>query len=210
MFNYHFIKYYLLLIILVSSQVYAHPHSFITLKTEFFVENDKLTKLNFTWTMDELTSSYLELEHTKNPKQTLNDLMHNIEENSLFSVLSINTKTANKTVSLIPLNQDAKLDFSHNKAILNFEAQLKEPILISHNQFELTTYEETFYVDMYYEQDTDVTINNDSCKIVIDKPIPDDSILSYAQALDKDEQPLQTENFILGKLFAQKVVIICN
>lgn len=210
MFNYHYLKYYALLIIFVSSQVCAHPHSFITLKTEFVVQNDKLTQLDYTWTMDELTSSYLQLEYIKNPKQTLDDLMNNIVENHLFSVLSVNTDHTNQTITLTPLKQDSTLHFNNNKAILDFSSQLQEPISISHHQFELTTYEKTFYVDMYYEQDSDVSINNANCKITIDKPTPDDSTLNYAQALDEDQQPIQTDDFILGKLFAQKVVITCN
>ncbi|WP_245959588.1 DUF1007 family protein [Orbus hercynius] len=182
----------------------------MTLKTAFYVSQNQLTKIQFTWAMDELTSSYLKLEYEQHPQQTFDDLMNNIEENHLFSQFTLNTSDQPIPIALTAEKSSAILNFDHNKGMLTFWATLAKPIAISGQEFELVTYEKTFYVDMYYEQDQDATINNNSCQIMLDKPTPDDATLSYAQALDTDDTPAESDDFILGKLFAQKVVISCQ
>lgn len=205
-----FLKFCLLISLFISTIAYSHPHSFITLKTEFYTEQDKLTKLHFIWTMDELTTSYLKFEYQQNPKSVFNELMINIFENHFFSEFWLKSSPKNKPIILMPLEQDSRIDFNSDKATVSFWARLKNPLTLVGNQFELMTYEKTFYVDMYYAKEGNITINHPNCRITITKPTPDDSTLDYAQSLDQDETPIETDDFILGKLFAQKVVVSCQ
>jgi ABC-type uncharacterized transport system substrate-binding protein len=48
-----------LFLAVLSSAVAAHPHSFITLKTEIVATDNQLTGLKMRWTMDEMTSADL-------------------------------------------------------------------------------------------------------------------------------------------------------
>jgi len=48
-----------LFLAVISSAVAAHPHSFITLKTEIVANDSQLTGLKMRWTMDEMTSADL-------------------------------------------------------------------------------------------------------------------------------------------------------
>lgn len=204
------VKYFLGLILIIPLMVYSHPHSFITLNTEFYIEDNQLTKLHFTWQMDELTSSYLKLEYEQDPKVVFDDLMINIFENHFFSEFWLKSIEKNKAIILMPQEKDATLDFDDNKAVVNFWVKLKNPISIIGNQFELITYEKTFYVDMYYAKNNDITVNNANCNIIIEKPTPDDKTLDYAQSLDNEDTPVESDDFVLGKLFAQKVILSCK
>lgn len=87
----------------ISFNVQAHPHSFITLKTLFYVEDNQLTKLHFTWTMDELTSSYLILEYEdeNGPETLLNSLMSNITKNYFFSELWLTSDSHRTPITLL-------------------------------------------------------------------------------------------------------------
>lgn len=48
-----------LFLAVLSFAAAAHPHSFITLKTQIMVKDDQLTGLKMRWVMDELTSADL-------------------------------------------------------------------------------------------------------------------------------------------------------
>lgn len=65
---------------------------------------------------------------------------------------------------------------------------------------------------MYYLQSTDVEVsnNNSNCNIVLSTPQPAESVLNYAQELDLDETPIESDDFILGKIFAQRINILCQ
>lgn len=195
---------------LASTFAYSHPHSFITLKTTFYIQNDQLSRLHLVWTMDELTSSYLQIEYQQNPTQTLTDLVNNIAENNIFSEFSIIRDGKKLPIELSLQKEEAVLTFNNHKATVDFWLKLKHPLAISNSQFELMTYERTFYVDMYYEQDSDITINHNNCQIIVDKPKPSDEILNYAQALDENETAIETDSFVLGKIFSQKVLVSCK
>lgn len=198
----------------ISFNVQAHPHSFITLKTLFYVEDNQLTKLHFTWTMDELTSSYLILEYKdeNGPETLLNSLMSNITKNYFFSELWLTSDSLRTPITLLSQPENAQLDFVDDKARVSFWVKLREPLQIKNNTFELITYEKTFYVDMYYLQSTDVEVsnNNSNCNIVLSTPQPTESVLNYAQELDFDETPIESDDFILGKIFAQRINILCQ
>lgn len=196
--------------IIHSIAVQAHPHSFISLKTEFYVEQGLLTKLHFVWTMDELTSAYLMLESEQDDKVILNDLMNNISENHLFSEFWQKSSPKDKPIILIPLEQGADLNLDNPKAVISFWSKLKQPIVLTNQKLELMTYENTFYVDMYYESSHNIKINAPNCKINLENPTPDDFVQSYAKSLDQEDTPIEEDDFILGKLFAQKVVIACE
>lgn len=196
--------------IIFSSRCYAHPHSFITLETDFVTDKHKLVGVKFAWTMDEMTSSYLKYEYKREPKKVFNEFMINVFENHFFSEFWLKASPNNQLIQLMPQEQGAKLDVDSPKVVAYFEAKLKEPIELADHEFELMTYEKTFYVDMYYDTDKQIHINDLNCKITLNKPSPDDSTINYASSLDKNDAPTQTDDFVLGKLFAQKVIVKCQ
>lgn len=202
---------FLLYEFICSCNVQAHPHSFITLKTLFYIDNNQLIKLHFTWTMDEITSSYLFLEYQHEPETLLNDLMKNITKNYFFSELWLTSNSQRMPITLLLQTKNSQLDFVNDKARVSFWVKLQEPLQIKNNTFELITYEKTFYVDMYYLQSNDVEVsNNSNCRIVLSTPQPSESVLNYAQKLDSDEMPIESDDFILGKIFAQTLNISCQ
>lgn len=194
----------------VSVEISAHPHSFIAMKTHFVVTESQLTAIKFTWTMDEMTSSYLKYDAELSDEQIFNDVMINIFENNFFSEFYLNTNDKKEKIVLMPQAQGAALDLNDVKAVATFWGKLKAPINLSGQQFELMTYERTFYVDMFYQQLSDITIDAPNCQILLIKPTPDDFALSYAIQLDKDEVPTESDDFVLGKIFAQKVKLSCQ
>jgi ABC-type uncharacterized transport system substrate-binding protein len=197
----------------LSFSAVAHPHSFISLHSEAVVKDGLLTGFNMRWTMDEITSSDL-LYDAGNAKpgsevwkKLAAEVMANVLGQHYFSELWHNgqrVKFANRP-------DGYGLARSGMQAVLSFTLPLATPQPIAGQTFTLSTFDPTYYVDMFYDQDSDFSLPADvrrSCKATVMTPKPNDKMLSYAQSLDKADAP--PEEMDLGNYFAQKVTLTCQ
>lgn len=98
-----------------------------------------------------------------------------------------------------------------HQAVLTFILPLAEPQPLAGQKYTFSTFDPSYYVDMSYAEDNDVSLPAElqkSCALTIDTPEPSDETLSFASSLDKDDAP--PEDMDLGKQFAQTVTLQCQ
>ena len=191
----------------------AHPHSFIHLKTEVVSENDRFVALKMRWTMDEITSADL-LYDAGNAKpgseiwkKLAAEVMANVLGQHYFSELWHN----GQRVKFDNRPAGYGLERSGHQAVLTFTLPLAKPQPLAGQTFTFSTYDPTYYVDMYYDKDADFALPATiaaGCTAKVMTPKPNEKMLSYAQSLDKADAP--PEDMELGNYFAQKVTLQCR
>ncbi|MGE0968722.1 DUF1007 family protein (plasmid) [Klebsiella sp. WOUb02] len=197
----------------LSLSALAHPHSFISLRTEAVADNGQLTGFKMRWRMDEITSSDL-LYDAGNAKpgdevwkKLAAEVMANVLGQHYFSELWHNgqhVKFANRP-------DGYGLERDGSQAVLTFTLSLAKPQPLAGQTLTLSTYDPTYYVDMFYEKPGDFTLPaalSAECKVKVVTPKPNDKMTAFAQSLDKADAP--PEDMALGTYFAQKVTLTCR
>ena len=144
----------------LSLSAAAHPHSFISLQTEAVAENGLLTGFKMRWTMDEITSADL-LYDAGNAKpgseiwkKLAAEVMANVLGQHYFSELWHN----GQRVKFDNRPAGYGLERSGHQAVLTFTLPLAKPQPLAGQTFTFSTYDPTYYVDMYYDKDADFTL----------------------------------------------------
>lgn len=199
--------------IVLSWSAAAHPHSFISLQSEPVVKDGLLSAFKMRWTMDEITSSDL-LYDAGNAKpgsevwkKLAAEVMANVLGQHYFSELWHN----GQRVKFDNRPDGYGLERDGLQAVLTFTLPLATPQPIAGQTFTFSTFDPTYYVDMFYDKDSDFSLPaglRAACKATVMTPKPNDKMLSYAQSLDKADAP--PEDMALGSYFAQKVTLTCQ
>ncbi|TLV17502.1 DUF1007 family protein [Klebsiella indica] len=197
----------------LSSGVSAHPHSFISLQTQAVAEKGLLTGFKMRWTMDEMTSADL-LYDAGNAKpgseiwkKLAAEVMANVLGQHYFSELWHN----GQRVKFENRPDGYGLERNGHQAVLTFTLPLAKPQPLAGQKFTFSTYDPTYFVDMYYDKASDFTLPaamKPMCTAKVMTPKPNEKMLSYAQSLDKADAP--PEDMELGSYFAQKVTLQCQ
>lgn len=116
---------YLLVLSFIFNYLCAHPHTFIEIYANIEVEKQKTKKLNFTWKMDEMTSSMLIMETDQNGDGKLDkEESKFIYDNYFLSLKEYNyytdIKIKNKTQSF-PKVSNFKAFIENNKLCYSFD-----------------------------------------------------------------------------------------
>lgn len=203
----------LILACLMSSLVSAHPHSFIDLDANLMVEKQSLVGIKMVWEMDELTSAELLLDasvakDSPNVWQSMADeLMENTQNQLFFTYIHLN----GKPIRLAEKANNYSLHRHGNKAVFTFVLPIAKPIPLANNTITISTYEQSYYVDMRYPSDKSIHLPAnlvETCKVKLTTPKPSAELLAYANSLDKDDSP--GEDMLLGSRFAQTVTLTCK
>ena len=165
------------------------------------------------WTMDEITSSDL-LYDAGNAKpgsevwkKLAAEVMANVLGQHYFSELWHN----GQRVKFDNRPDGYGLERDGLQAVLTFTLPLATPQPVAGQTFTFSTFDPTYYVDMFYDKDSDFSLPaalQAVCKATVMTPKPNDKMLSYAQSLDKADAP--PEDMALGSYFAQKVTLTCQ
>ena len=197
----------------LSLSVQAHPHSFITLTTDVVAQDGQISGLKMRWVMDELTSADLLYDAGKAKpgdevwKKLAAEVMANVLGQHYFTEFWHN----GKKVKFDNLPADYGLAREGHQAVLTFTLPLANPQKLAGQTYTFSTFDPTYYVDMRYENDGDVSLPaslKSTCKLAVHTPQPSDEMMSYALSLDKEDAP--DEDMDLGKQFAQKVTLTCQ
>jgi len=197
----------------LSFSVLAHPHSFIRLRTEVVADNGQLTGFKMRWTMDEITSSDLLYDAgSAKPgdevwKKLAAEVMANVLGQHYFSALWHN----GQHVKFDNRPDGYGLERDGHQAVLTFTLPLAKPLPLAGQTLTLSTFDPTYYVDMFYDKPGDVTLPaalRAGCKVTVVTPKPNDKMTAFAQSLDKADAP--PEDMALGTYFAQKVTLTCQ
>lgn len=201
------------LLMLMSVAVWAHPHSFIDMKTELLADGDTFTGLKMSWTMDEITSADLLYDAgdakpgSEVWKKLAAEVMANVLGQHYFSEVWHN----GQRVKFLNLPKEYHLSRSGNKAVLEFILPLAEPTQLAGQRFEILTFDPTYFVDMTYSDARALSLPSSlqaRCTLALQTPKPDDRLKQYALSLDKADAP--PEQMDLGRQFAQKVTLTCH
>ncbi|MCG7388963.1 DUF1007 family protein [Pantoea sp. ACRSB] len=201
------------LLLLMSQASYAHPHSFIDMKTELLADGDTFTGLKMNWTMDEITSADLLYDAgdakpgSEVWKKLAAEVMANVLGQHYFSEVWHN----GQRVKFFNLPKEYALSRSGNKAVLEFILPLAEPPALAGQRFDILTFDPTYFVDMTYSDAHALSLPaalKSRCELALHTPKPDDSLKQYALSLDKANAP--PEEMDLGRQFAQKVTLTCH
>ncbi|WP_105450610.1 DUF1007 family protein [Escherichia coli] len=199
--------------VVLSFDACAHPHSFISLQTQAVTENGLLTGFKMRWTMDEITSADL-LYDTGNArpdseiwKKVAAEVMTNVQGQHYFSELWHN----GQRIKFENRPDSYGLERSGHQVVLTFILPLAESQPLSGQIFTFSTYDPTYFVDMYYNKASDFTLPatiKTICTAKVITPKPDEKMVSYALSLDKGD--VSSEDMKLGSNFAQKVRLQCQ
>lgn len=201
------------LLMLMSVAAWAHPHSFIDMKTELLADGDTFTGLKMSWTMDEITSADLLYDAgdakpgSEAWKKLAAEVMANVLGQHYFSEIWHN----GQRVKFLNLPKAYHLSRSGNKAVLEFILPLAEPPRLTGQRFDILTFDPTYFVDMTYTDARALSLPSSlqtQCAFALQTPKPDDGLRQYALSLDKADAP--PEQMDLGRQFAQKVTLTCH
>lgn len=199
---------------LLSGFVSAHPHSWISLTSDFVINDDaKLVQIRQRWifdafysalTLDDISKTYP--DRSMGLEVQASDMVKHLASVDYFSHLQVG---------------DAVMDIPRpNKWHLSTMALGDEEVLIFEMHFDVpatkltdetiqwSVYDPTYYVSMNHESVEYVRLVNDSvleCEPTLKQGEPTDEQIMYAASLDKT----QTDSSGLGQYFAQQITVTC-
>lgn len=120
----------LLLTLLLFVQILlAHPHTFIEVYPNITIKQDKIETIQFTWKLDEMTSSMLIMELDENINGKIDKEENDYAYASYFSALINNNYytdiTINDTVQVFPDPQNFQAFIENNRLCYSFEINSK-------------------------------------------------------------------------------------
>lgn len=201
------------LCLLLSPLAAAHPHSFIDMEARPVVKELTLVGVQITWEMDELTSAELLLDAATakdNPtvwQSMADELMENTQNQLYFTYMHYD----GKPVRLGEKANNYSLTRHGNRAVFTFVMPLAKPLALAGHTITMSTYEQSYYVDIRYPSAKSFQLPNEVthlCRVDVNTPKPDNSLLAYARSLDKKDAP--PEDMMLGRRFAQTVTMVCR
>ncbi|MBM3071392.1 DUF1007 family protein [Lelliottia sp. RWM.1] len=196
-----------------SLTVSAHPHSFISLKTDLVTDGTHLSGLKMRWTMDEITSA--DLLYDAGNAWPGDEIWKKLAAEVMANVLGQHYFTEfwhdGKKVKFLNRPTEYGMSREGHQAVLTFILPLAEPQLLAGQKYTFSTFDPTYYVDMSYAEDGDAHLPaalQKNCKIAVHTPKPSEETLNFAVSLDKADAP--PEDMELGKQFAQQVTLQCQ
>jgi ABC-type uncharacterized transport system substrate-binding protein len=202
------IRFWLMLLacLFVTGEAAAHPHVWVTMKSELvYAADGSITGVRHAWTFDEMFSTFATqgLETKKKGVFTREDLRPLAEVNvtSLkeFDFFTYAKANGNKVQLTDPV--DYYLDFTNSELTLHFTLPLKKPVKAQTVEFEV--YDPSYFVDFAFAE-------KDPVALVSAPPACKMSVLRPGQSAPVGEtffaQP-DASNY--GAQFASKITVKC-
>lgn len=206
-----YVKFALFLFSLISTSVWAHPHSWVDLQAKVLGENQTLTGFKMQWTFDRMTTAYLFDGEDMSPphqKETLKKLAKSVIDNMVKSHYFSNVSDNQKSMAFKSVN-DEKLTTHKGKATLAFTLRLENPYVFDDKPLTIKVFDPTYYVDMSWGSKSDIsfaTALKSNCRIQLIKPHPSTTQINRAMTLPIDANP----DYQLGQIFTQSVKLNCK
>jgi len=183
------------------------------MQTTLVHQGDKMTGLKMHWVMDEITSADLLYDATgaKPDSEVWKKLAAQVMANVLGQHYFTEFWHQKQAVKFYNLPPEYHLSRQGNKAVLDFILPLAQPQTLKGQQFVFSTFDPTYFVDMYYDSEKSLNIPAElaqQCHFELHTPKPNASLQAYALSLDNADAP--EEDRELGRQFAQTVTLICQ
>lgn len=190
---------------------YAHPHSWVDMKTYVQGTKDTITGLKQEWTFDPMTTAYMFDGEDMSPahkKATMQKVADSVMKNLLNSHYYTYFYDKNTPIKYL-VARDGKLTQKGPKATLTFELPIAHPKKVTADSIVLRVFEPTYYMDMTWDKASDITLSPElakTCSFTLIPAHPTPEEVSYAMSLPADADPDNT----LGQLFTQTIKFHCN
>ena len=143
----------LILFVLFSTSLFAHPHTFIEVYPTITVQNDKITNMHMKWKIDEMTSAMLIMEFDQNSDGKIDEKENKfIFQNYFASLKNYNFYTDIKIkgkTQFFPNAKNFKASIENNRICYNFSIDKKYNIKDTKVDFA----DEDFFVAMVLKEE---------------------------------------------------------
>lgn len=195
----------------VSCSSFAHPHSWIDIKTIIQGTSGTVDSMKMQWTFDRMTTAYLldgEDLSIQHREQTLNTIAKSIINNMHPSHDFTYLQEGDRLLHYQDIS-DPVLKLQKGKAVLSFTLSLVKPYNFDGKALSLRVFDPTYYVDMSWSSEQDIQFSNSlksDCTFSLHEPHPSASQVNKAMLIPVDASP----DYQLGKIFTQTVNFSCH
>jgi len=199
------------LALLAAAPAYAHPHVWVTMKSEIvYAADGTATGIRHAWTFDDMFSTYAlqGIEAKTRGVYTREELaplaQTNAESLKEFAYFTFARADGNKQKFEDPV--DYFLDYADGQLTLHFTLPVKTPFRAK--QLVLEVFDRTFFIDFQMADKDPVKLVNapEGCKMQMQRP--NDGSAS-AQALNEQTFAAGGANANFGMMFANKITVDC-
>ena len=199
--------------VLLAAAVQAHPHVWVTMRTELLYAPDgSITGVRHHWAFDDMFSAFATQgiaakEKGKFTRAELAPLAKvNVESLKDYDYFTYAHADGKKTPLLDPL-PDYWLDFNDSILTLNFTLPFKTPVKAK--ELRVDVYDPTIFVDFEWAKTNAVKVDNlpHGCKADVVMPRE----MTYAEGRALSNIPADQVNTTMawGAMFANKILVHC-
>jgi ABC-type uncharacterized transport system substrate-binding protein len=195
---------------LVTGPALAHPHVWVTMKSEVvYAPDGTITGIKHAWTFDDMFSAFATqgIETKKKGEFTREELKPLAETNvtSLkeFDYFTQGKADGKKAVFVDPV--DYYLEYADSVLTLNFVLPLKTPVKAKSLQLEI--YDPSFFVDFAFAEKDPVALKGApaTCKVAVARP--NDPAAQGRQVGESFFNSMTSSNY--GAQFANRIAVTC-
>jgi ABC-type uncharacterized transport system substrate-binding protein len=205
----------LLVLLALTGAAQAHPHVWITFKSELLYAADgTLTGIRHAWTFDDMFSAFAiqGIAHKGNSftREELEPLAEtNVTSLKEFDYFTFVTADGKKIALTDPPKSDYWLDYNEGVLTLNFTLPLKKPVKAHHLDIEV--YDPSIFIDFEFAK------GDDAIKFV-NKPancggtfeLPRELTFQQQKALAQIPADQQNTTMMWGAQLANKIKVTCK
>lgn len=201
-----------LVLLLSAGRADAHPHVWVTLKTEIvYAADGTVTAVRHAWAFDDMFSAYAlqGIRHAKKGQYTREELtslaqtnVDSLKEYDYFTY----AKADGKKLKFGPAT-DYWLEYNGAALMLHFTLPLKTPVAAK--TFQVDVYDPTIFVDFEFAKQKPVSLSGApaQCGLTIDlphQPTPAEQL----RLSQLDSSPAQASS-AFAEMFANKMLVKC-
>jgi ABC-type uncharacterized transport system substrate-binding protein len=202
----------LALISLAIGPADAHPHVWVTLRSEILYSPEgTVTGVRHAWTFDDMFSAYAlqGIAHAKKGQYTRQELaslaqvnVESLKEYDYFTFARADGRKLNFTEPV-----DYWLEYKNPALVLHFTLPLKTPALAKALKIEV--YDPTIFVDFEFAKDSPVQLSAAPAQCALTVDLPHEPTPAEQLKLSQlDDTPLDASS-TYGEIFANKMLVRC-
>jgi ABC-type uncharacterized transport system substrate-binding protein len=201
-----------LVLLLSAGRADAHPHVWVTLKTEIvYTADGAAAGVRHAWTFDDMFSAYAlqGIRHAKKGQYTREELtslaqtnVDSLKEYDYFTY----ARADGKKLKFGPAT-DYWLEYTGSALVLHFTLPLKTPVAAK--TFQVDVYDPTIFVDFEFAKEKPVSLSGAPAQCALTVELPHQPTAAEQLKLSQlDSSPVQASS-AFAEMFANKVLVKC-
>lgn len=192
----------------------AHPHVWVTMKTELvYAPDGTLTGIRHAWAFDDMFSVFATqgLESKEKGKFTREELAPlakvNVESLKEYDYFTFVTADGNRVALTDPKDGDYYLDYANSILTLHFTLPLKQPVKAKDLRVEI--YDETIFVDFAFEKEKAISAANLPRGCEVSHQLPRELTFQESKRLAEIPADQKNTSMAWGAQLANKILVKC-